>query len=412
MKILFINTSDSSGGAAALAWNLSCGISKKGHTSEFLVGYKYRANPKVHTVESKYTYLIPEKYRNSIKDKLRYLRTLTASNDIDFGIGQEVLLQDYFREADIIHCHNLQGSFFKLETLALMSSQKPIVWTMHDMWPITAHCGNCYDCKNYNKGKHYTRGFNRHGADMLWDNSHYLWSKKQKIYKKCQNLTIVTPSIWLKSKLRSSILSHIPAKTIPNGVDTKLFSLGDKQKARRLMGLPINKKIILYVGQWGTMDKKKGADFFLWLADEFESRSDTIFVCIGGSNKYIVNKNIYYFPARTRQQMAMFYQSADVLLFPSLAENFPLTTLEAMAAGLPIAAFDVGGISEQIENHKNGVVCKYGSKDDLKRSIEFLLGLKESAISEMSNKNREKVVKLYSVEKMSESYIKLYEKLL
>lgn len=412
MKILIINTADTSGGAAAIARGVSHGISKMGHTSKFLVGYKYTTDPDVHTLDDGFAKLIPYKYRNLLVDRIRYTRTLIASNDIDFGVGKELLNQDYFKEADIVHCHNLQGGYFNLETLALISRHKPVVWTLHDMWPITAHCAHCYDCAKYNNGNHYTRGLNRHGADMLWDHSKYLWGKKKEVYKRCKNLTIVAPSMWLQNKLKSSILKEKPALHIPNGINTNLFAPGDKHEARRLVKLPLDKKIVLYVGQWGVMDNKKGADYFLWLVNELKDRQDVIFVCVGGASYPFIEKNAYYFPVSTGQEMATFYKCADLLLFPSLAENFPLTTLEAMSSGLPVVAFDVGGLKEQIENKTNGLVCNYKNRSDLKHAVEYLLGLDKRNIAEIKNRNRNKVVKLYSNKTMSESYLKLYEKLL
>lgn len=413
-KILVIGTADKLGGAARVGWNIAMGARKRGYGVKFIVGFKSSQDKDVYQLRSN-SFL---RWLNKITGKnilglSKHFKAYLLANDIDFGASDEILNHPYYKEADLVHCHNLHGHFFKLETLAKIAIEKPTVWTLHDGWALTAHCTHCFDCKNYNNGRHFTPGLKRYQA-MFWNNSEYLWNKKKEIYKKARNLTIVTPSKWLADRVKTSILKDKPLEVINNGIDTDIFKPREKSKVRKELGLPLDKTIIAYVAQWGTLDPRKGGQYFLDTTKEFHQDDNILFLCIGGivGNKPERKGNIVYVPfLKDKELLSKYYSSADILLFVSLAENFPLVTLEAMATGLPIVAFDTGGVKEQITHQVNGYICKYRDSEDLVCGIRYLLSLSNKQTESISERNRAKAVKKYSLFAMTSAYIQLYEKL-
>ena len=296
MKVLIINTTDVIGGAANLAWQLGDKLQKEGLDVKYLVGYKYTNSPNVDVISKN---LASEFVRNLLGNNiLRYLRHLRAfifANDVDFGASAEILNHPWFKEADVIHLHNLHGHYFKLSTLIEISKRKPVVWTLHDMWSFTSHCGFCFECKDFNKGKHFTREF-FHYQPMLWNNSEYLWKKKSDIYKK-SNLQIVSPSLWLKKVAESThIFNGKNISLIRNGVDTNIYKLMDKKVARKKMSLPLEKKIILGVYSGDKHDKRKRFSIFREVADKFKDNKDILFMCLGLTNKEYIQDNIVFYP--------------------------------------------------------------------------------------------------------------------
>jgi glycosyltransferase involved in cell wall biosynthesis len=175
MKILVIGTIDSKGGAAQVSWELRRRLKADGHIVSTFVRYKYSDEPDV--------FVIP---RKRYQDRLVKL----FANDLRFAWTNYLLETKEFKEADIVHCHNLHSNFFDLKTLQKMSQQKPVVWTLHDMWAFTGFASNSATLKNPNPKKFLL---------FLWDNTSHLLRIKKSIYKKSK-LYIVTVSDWLKKK--------------------------------------------------------------------------------------------------------------------------------------------------------------------------------------------------------------------
>src|SRR3989338_7715448 len=135
MNILQINTADTKGGAGKVSYRLKNELKKLGHQTSLLVSRKYAKNDKDVVL------IRPESnLRRRILTKLTYY----LANDLDFFQSNHILKMPEFKEADIIHCHNLHSNYFNLDTLKKISRFKPIIWTFHDMWPITANCAHSF----------------------------------------------------------------------------------------------------------------------------------------------------------------------------------------------------------------------------------------------------------------------------
>jgi len=141
---------------------------------------------------------------------------------------------------------------------------------------------------------------------------------------------------------------------------------------------------------------------------------EIIFLCVGqagptesvGSAKVI---SLGYTAAR--EQVAGYYQSADLFVHAAKVDNFPLTIMEAMACGLPVVATEVGGIPEQVEEGRTGWLVPLRDVEALVSRVSQLI--EQPAVRQtMGRAAAEKAVTTYALERMVSSYEDWYAEIL
>lgn len=404
MNVLQINTLDKKGGAAKVAYSLKQELEKRGHTTSMFVGRKYSDDKNIKILNN----------TSSLSNKIRKKLAFYLANDIDlFSFSSDKILKtEEFKNADIIHCHNLHTNYFNLNILEKISAVKPVVWTFHDMWPITAHCAHAFDGKLKNSGFFTCPSLDIPPA-IAWHNEKYLENKKAKNYAN-SNFHIVTPSKWLADKVRQSILKNKSLSVIYNGVDISIFNpllRSDLNKLRSDLGLPLNRTIILIVAKGGTSNPWKGGNYAKEAIKAFISDSRAFFVDLGSNISQNLDSVKTVGFIGNQQILAKYYSAADMLLYPSIADTCPLVVLEAMACGLPVVSFNTGGIPELIEHKTNGYIAKYKDAYDLKSGVEYLLNLPIQETEKMKRYSIHKISSCFTVEKMVDQYIELYKKI-
>jgi glycosyltransferase involved in cell wall biosynthesis len=412
MNILEINTLDTKGGAAKVAYSLKTEMNKLGHKVSMYVKIKTSSDPEVYVIGksnilSRWLKKITGKDIGGYFD--RKIHEILAT-DIDLYNSDSILESKEFKEADIIHCHNLHGDYFKLSTLQKIAKIKPLVWTFHDMWPITPHCAHAYSCP-IKDGFFECPSLNEYKG-ISWHNESYLRNKKRRIYEN-SNFSVVVPCLWLKDKVKQTVLRNKELSVIYNGIDTSVFIRSDKILSRQELDLPVDKKIVLFLSI-GKNTSFKGWKYVLDIASHYKDDPNTIFLCIGGAKNYESSTalaNIKYVDfVNSEEILAKYYSASDVFLSASLAETFPLTILEAMSCGLPVVSFDVGGVKEAIEHRKNGYLAKYSDGEDLLQGVKYILSMNEKQSIKMSSDSKNKILDNFSKEKMIREYISLFDK--
>ena len=208
-----------------------------------------------------------------------------------------------------------------------------------------------------------------------------------------------------------SILKDKPLTVIYNGIDTEVFKPIPQAKARLDIGLPLNKKIVLTVAKRGKFNLWKGGGYAQEIINSSRDRSDLYFVNLGGNGNDHLQTNIKTVSyVKDETLLAKYYSAANVLLYPSIADNCPLVVLEAQACGLPVIAFNTGGIPELIEHQKTGFIADYKNLDDLKTGLNFILNLNDIQIKNFREDSVKNIADNFSKELMVNSYIQLYQK--
>ena len=360
LSIVHINTVSSSGGAAKVARRLAEAQRCSGFRSEVLVGLK----------EGKSLYSVrfesdPDPFMVS-----RYRRK--GLLDYEFRGSHELMNNKRVRDADIIHFHNLHGGYFNPFSIVLLSNIKPTVWTLHDMQSFTGHCAHSLDCEGWMEGCSKCEFLSWYPR-INEDNTSGLWMDKKWIYDNSR-LHIITPSNWLKEKVEKSILKNHPVDLVYNGVNTSIFKPSDKKTIRKELGLPEDAFLFGSAANGGIFDSFfKGGDYAKQIVSTLTSqRKDSFFISMGARRKSNI-PNVIDLPQVTDEHfLSKVLSVLDTFIFTSIAENCPLAVLEAMACGLPIVAFNIGGVPELVREGVDGFLM---AKGDWRSMVTALIKL-------------------------------------
>jgi D-inositol-3-phosphate glycosyltransferase len=148
---------------------------------------------------------------------------------------------------------------------------------------------------------------------------------------------------------------------VPPGVDLELFSPGDRREARASVGLPLDAKVLLFVGR---IQPLKAPEVLVKAAAELLARhpswaGELVVAVLGGpsgsglehpeslqelTDALGIAPQVRFVPPVPRTELARWYRAADVVAVPSHSESFGLVAVEAQACGTPVVAADVGGL--------------------------------------------------------------------
>ena len=413
MKILIVNTSERTGGAAVAANRLMNALNNNGVKAKMLVRDKETDDLRVVALSGmkrQQWHFLWERW--IIFCHLRFKRKHLFDVDIA-NAGTDITALPEFKEADVIHLHWINQGMLSLSSIRkIMQSGKPIVWTMHDIWPATGICHLTLGCNGYVNGCHnckYLPG--KANSDL----STKVWRQKQQLYAG-GHIFFVACSKWLtKEAQRSGLMRSQAVMTIPNPIDTRVFRPSDRGAARLRLGLPADKKLILFVSQRIT-NIYKGIDYLIeacgkMAADYPETLNDTGIVVLGGHAEEVADRFSYpVYPlgyVNDTDKIVDVYNAADLFVMPSLSENLPNTIMEAMACGVPCVGFKVGGIPEMIDHKVNGYVAGYRQAVDLSNGIHWVL--READAQALSREAVSKVNKKYSQQAVALAYEEVYD---
>ncbi|MEI6379042.1 MAG: glycosyltransferase [Candidatus Falkowbacteria bacterium] len=394
MNILFINKGDTGGGGYKVVWDLATELVGLGHTVNMFVQDKKTTSDIVK--------IIPF-------SRWRYFLSHLFGTDLDFFKTDFILQSNEFKKADIVHVNNIHSHYFNLKTFGKMCAAKPVVWTFHDLWPVTSYCPHPIS-KSVFWGFYLCPTFSTRSL-FKKINQLYLIFRKRVLYRRIK-FNIVTPSLYMRRMLDSTVVRRMPQDMIYNGIDTDIFKPKDKTKTRIQLNLPADKKIFIFVANKGKSNSWKGWQYFNQLADYFSDQKEVLFICIGsGSDQNRSNIRFVDF-VDDGSVLSSYYSAADALIFCSLAESFGLVVTEAMSCGVPVVAFPVGIVPEAIEHKTNGFVADYQNVPSLIEGVKYIMTMPANDLEAMKTANREKVLAKFSKKIMVDSYQELYKRVL
>jgi glycosyltransferase involved in cell wall biosynthesis len=413
VRILHINTFDQEGGAGRAAWRIHQGLRELGAESQMLVQNRASGDASVYERDTRLarTFAIFRPYIDMLP-LLFYQRRQQTHWSVEWFPSQ-ISRQIQALNPDIIHLHWICRGF--VEVSAVASFQRPVVWTLHDSWAFTGGCHVPGDCLNYRERcGHCPQLASRHA----WDLSRWIWNRKDKFWRD-RLLTIVTPSRWLAECARSSsLLRERRIEVISNGIDLNQYQPVNKREARDILGLPQDRKLVLFSAMNATYDKNKGFRYLEaalgQLAEEgWHDRMEL--VVVGQSASAIpVNTGMatrFLGVLRDEISMRLAYSSADVTVMASAQENLPNSIMESLACGTPVVAFNVGGVPHLVEHQVNGYLAQPSSIDDLSAGLSFVLS-DEDRWRRLSERAHDKIKREFNVQHAAQKYLALYGQLL
>ena len=407
MRVAIISASELNGGAARAAYRLHKSLLLADIDSTMVVQKKCSDDFTVVTPSSRFKKLINElrPALDHIIMKISGSKVLFSSSYLPFsGIVDKVNALN----PDIVHLHWVAGGTVRIEDLGKINA--PVVWNLQDMWPFTGGCHYTGDCTRYenNCGKCKILNSNKEN-----DLSKRVFKRKVEAYKQIDNLTIVGVSRWISGCAKSSFLfKKNRVLTIPNCFNTDLLQPIDKNIARDIFGIPKNKKVILFAAMNPLDDPRKGAAQLFEALNLLELQN-VVFVVAGSSKpeeKLKLKYPVYFIPPLSDEtSLPMMYNTADVVIVPSLQENLANSIIESLSCGVPVIAFNIGGNADMIDHKVNGYLANNLDVKDMANGVTWALD--NDNYIEVSIKSREKVLSFFDRKIVVRQYINLYKEI-
>ena len=270
------------------------------------------------------------------------------------GGGPRLSIGDW--RPDIIHAHWIGDGYVPIEWLA--ASRKPVVWTMHDMWPFTGGCHYAFKCQRYESG---CGACPQLASSRPRDLSSRSAVRKAAAWRRLRGIA-VSPSPWLADLARTSfILRNARIESIPNGLNGNVFRSRNRLEARRRLGLQDDEKVILTGAVGAVRDERKGFSLLVEALQLCKSRGQAdqwrllVFGASEGPAAHLVGVPATYCgTVGTEEELVTLYEAADVFVLPSLQDNLPNTVVESLACGTPVVGFRAGGLATMIVDGKTG----------------------------------------------------------
>ena len=415
MKVLLINTSDRKGGAAKAAYRLHQGLQKIDVKSQMMVQEKQSDDSTVIGLSAESGI---GKAKTGLRLTLERLPLKLYANRSNTSYSPQWLPDNLVSQAarldsDLINLHWIGEGYLQIETVAKFN--RPLVWTLHDMWAFTGGCHYNQDCDRYISS---CGACPQLGSKKDYDLSRWVWRRKTKAWQN-SNLTIVVLSSWLKECVSSSSLfKDLRVEVIPNGLDITKYRPIKQQTARQILGLPQDKQLVLFGAIQATSDRRKGFHLLqaaLQKLSQSEWKNRLELLIFGASQPakppLLGFKTRYLGYLHDDLSLALMYSAADVTIVPSIQESFGQTASESLACGTPVVAFETTGLKDIVDREQNGYLARPFDTEDLARGIVWVLDDRER-YQKLSDCARQKVEREFASEIQARRYLSLYTEIL
>lgn len=229
---------------------------------------------------------------------------------------------------------------------------------------------------------------------------------------------MVATNSWMNGLVRESpLLRGFDCSVIPNGVATEIYQPLPKVKARELLGINRNSHVVLFAAHVVAPDTRKGGEFVAPVMEKVASSGfNNLVLLVLGEKAESWKEGHGYQTVRlgftqSEPLLAIVYSAADVLLSPSVAENFPNTVVESFACGTPAVGFDTGGMADVIRHMETGYLARYRELDDLVNGLRLLVKDKGLRLT-IGRRCREVAENEYSLKLQAARFKALYERIL
>jgi glycosyltransferase involved in cell wall biosynthesis len=207
-------------------------------------------------------------------------------------------------------------------------------------------------------------------------------------------------------------------RVMSNWVDlTRFVTLPGKSALRRQLGWPVDKKVVLFLHR---LAERKGAQYIVPIAEQvvsqYSDQAPTLLFVVAGDGPYreTLQNEIQSAGLKEHFQLAgwvpnreavKYFAAADVYMMPSIEEGFPRTLLEAMAAGCPFIASDVGGVRDVVTLTQAGLLAAKGDWPAMADALVRLLS--DDTLREELAGDGLAHVRSYSQDKVVQSFVSL-----
>ena len=422
-SISHVSYSDRLGGAAIAAFRLHRGLQAIGAASTMVVRDKITEAKDVVELEI----LEPEPshrsaswlFKQKILDKIATKRTERSNSMFVLPYpGLDLTSLPPIRRSAVINLHWVSFIFSPTTLARLKTLNKPIVWTLHDQNPMTGGCHYGAGCREFE--------FSCASCPQLIGGGYGLTSSI--LAEKFEalrglNLTVVSPSKWLADCARKSkMFRDFPVREIPYSLDLEIYNPERRSLAREKLAIEDGTVCFLF-GAYGLGERRKGFGILLAALQRCLAEPDFREDCEGGKIRFLAmgkpnNPDLDKFGIsytalgylEDEREIAAVYSAADVLLLPSIEDNYPNMMVEALACGVPIVGFAIGGLRDLVGERGLGLLVPNIDSRALAAAI-CRIYREPQLRRELGKKARAWMERTHSLEVQAGKYLELYGEL-
>lgn len=257
-----------------------------------------------------------------------------------------------------------------------------------------------------------------HGSDIM------LYPKKsKKVYDRTiEALKTSDQLITVSDRLCSEVeqmVPRLPVSTIYNGFDPKRFYPIDQQEARHRLGIQLEGKQIVFIGNLLPVkgisylvqafrrlvqdEQHEGLNLYLVGAGPLQSSIEDEITKLGLTGR------VHLMGRRPYDEMIHWMNSADVIALTSLSEGLPSILFESMGCGRPMVATDVGGIKEVLQDGVTGKLARPKDVEHISQCLHEILTMDD--VREVLGKQAYVASRDFSLEQNANQLIERYEKI-
>ncbi len=406
MKALFLSHSDGGGGAGRATNRLFNSMSENTEVDlRMHVDFKHSKDPRVFTNSGP-----GSEQRRSLRINIEEVPAFVTKHEnpqlFSPGITSSISARRIDdMKADLVNIHWTNYGYLSINQLGKIRT--PIVWTLHDMWAFTG--GMNYDTEIPDAGWRINQNYSTTLDQRLKQHKLRAWRNKK--------ITAVTPSNWLADLARSSeIAASWDIRTIPNPLDLDQFGPGNQEAARHNLGIAPGANLAVVSLGGDLTDSRKGFDLLneairRHLANWPEQPLELLVIgheAPQANNEVLPESVVIHWLGKCNdEQIVEAYAAADIALVPSRQDNLPQTATEAIACGVPVVAFSVGGLADIVHSNSTGYLAAAGDSNDFAFGIHSLLSDK-NRLAVMSQQARKHALTSWSPEVVAAQYVELF----
>lgn len=288
-------------------------------------------------------------------------------------------------QPDIIHLHNVHGYYLNIRVLFeyLRNTNIRIIWTLHDCWTFTGHCSHFeyIGCMKWTTGCFSCEQLSEYPKSMGKDNSRRNYIEKKELFTGLPDVTLVTPSHWLASRVEQSYMSEYHTVVVPTGIDLEAFHpiIEERRednlvfRLRNSLGLR-NKNVLLGVAN--PWRERKGLNQFVNLSKMLNDRCVIVLLGLNDDQLNDLPESIIGIGhTDSTEELAALYSMADIYVNLTLEDTFPTTNIEALACGTPVVTYRSGGSAESIDD-TCGISVERNSVQGVIAAVDMILSQK------------------------------------
>jgi glycosyltransferase involved in cell wall biosynthesis len=390
------------GGASKVAEDLAMWLNDVGHPTDHFIAFSERES--LPFQKSLYGHGLNLKLCKFIHSTTRRVG-FSEFLPVEYWFNLSRIIDEY----DVIHFHDLYTAIAPL-TLALTCQRKPTFFTVHDCSVFTGGCLYPVECDKFISHCHQCPQLpQRTWKDQLRDHTREIQTIKRYISQQF-NINYIFPSHWIARQANLALKFKVSPTVIPNGIDLHYFIYENKLGAKECLKISKGRQVIVISANYLAASHKgvKYAIAALQSVREYFPLVITVGHCNEELRQALQGLEIREMGFISDPMLlAQVFSASDIMLFCSLADNLPLTVLEAMAASTVVVGFSTGGVPEMIQTGRNGILVEPMNQDALNHALRQ--ALLSGHLELMGQQARQDVETNFSKMNFLERHLQLYQ---